>query len=122
MIALGVAPAFGRHASHRWTKVKRPLDRADRRRTAVDFPNVVHAHMPAFADDLAMIRDLSTRFRVERRLAKHHRDPPVAQMPNSGHRCIDFDRVVTDELRIHAARARRNLPRRDVVDRLGGNA
>src|SRR5690242_4433292 len=122
VVALRISTTIGRNPRQRTTELEDADDLSDRRRPAIDLANIVDGHTPTITKDFTLIRDLAARFRIERRLAKHHRDAAVRQMSNCGDRRLDFDRIVADERSLEAARPRDNLPGAHVLDAIGRNA
>ena len=96
-----------------------PVERADRRRPAVDLAHVVDVDAPAIADDLAAVGDLAARLRVERRLAQQHRDAAVGEVPNGRDLRVDLDDVVADERRRAASPPARSSHVAQIVERVG---
>jgi len=63
--------------------------------SAADRPSIfrttVNVDAPAFADNLAFIGDLATRFGVERRLAQENRNAIPSRRRSRGHLGLNLD-------------------------------
>ena len=122
VIALGITASLARHPGGDAAEPKRAGEWTDGRGTAVDLPDVVDVHSPAVTRDLTAVGDLTARLRVEWRLAQEDRDPAIGQMAHGRYLGLDLDGVIADKRTFRGTFAGRQLPLRDVGQRIGTDA
>src|SRR4029079_4428820 len=97
VIALGIAASIAWDRRVRFADVNFSGCFPDSGDAAIDLPHFIDVDAPAFADDLAPIRDLTARFGIERRLAQNYRGASVGQLALGEYGGVDVERVVAGE-------------------------
>src|SRR5882672_5188251 len=97
MIALGIAATISRNGRPRFPKLHSAHGFSQRRDASVDLADFVDVDAPSLTLDLAAVRDLPARLRVEWRLAQDHCGAAVGQVLFGEDRGGDVKRVVAGE-------------------------
>ena len=83
----------------------------------VDLLHVLDDESPTFARDCTAIGHLTTRLRIERRVAQNQRRAPIVQSADRRHACRHLEHVVAHELQRREHRWL-GLPRRQIGQRV----